>query len=96
LPTQVRCPTWWIEGLAKITMFSKDGVGAAERVLTLPPGLTAVRPTDLWPALGPDRYSALVESLPVGAAPPVPLVVERTAYIPGTPAGTTFLATPVP
>jgi hypothetical protein len=55
-----------------------------------------VRPTDLWPALGPDRYSALVESLPVGAAPPVPLVVERTAYIPGTPAGTTFLATPVP
>lgn len=84
------------EGVAKITLYSKNGVGAAERVLTLPPGLTTVRPTDLWPALGPDRYSALVESLPVGAVPAPPLIVERTAYIPGTPAGTTFLATPVP
>ena len=77
-------------------MYSKNGVGAAERVLSLPAGLTTVRPTDLWPALGPDRYSATVESLPVGAAPPVPLIVERTAYIPGTPAGTTILGTPIP
>lgn len=83
-------------GAARVRLYSRNGVGAAERVLALPPGLTVLRPTELWPALGPDRYGAVVESLAVGGAPPVQLIVERTAYIPGTPAGTTLLATPVP
>jgi hypothetical protein len=83
-------------GAARVRLYSKNGVGAAECVVALPPGLTALLPTELWPALGPDRYGAVVESLPVGAAPPVQLIVERTAYIPGTPAGTTLLGTPVP
>jgi hypothetical protein len=85
-----------VAGQVKITLFSKNGIGAAERVLPVLPGQTTVRPTELWPALGPDRYSATVESLPLDGAPAVPIVVERVSYAPGRALGTAFLATPLP
>lgn len=83
-------------GLVKVTLYATNGIGAAEATMALAPGLTVVLPIDLWPSLGPDRYSATVRSLESDGAPPVPLVVERTSYAPDLSVGTTSLGTPIP
>ena len=83
-------------GRVRITMYARTGAPAAQRVIDVPPGRTDIVPSRTWPGLPPGEYGAKVESLAVGSVAPVQLVVERTHYIPGTPAGSTFLATPLP
>ena len=80
----------------RIVLFADEGIGGAEATITVPPGPTRLRPIELWPALGPARYAATVENRPSGGLDAVHIVVERTSFIPGTPAGSSSLATPLP
>ncbi len=74
-----------------------EGRQVAGTVLAVPPGRFALSLSQLWPALPPGLYSALIDSLPPGdTAPAVPIVIERTHQVPLRSAGTAMLATPLP
>jgi len=84
-------------GVVRVTMYGPNGVGAAETTLAVPPdSRTTFWPTQAFPALPPNRYSARIESLSQDGLPAAELVVERASYAPGLTAGSVFLATPIP
>ncbi|AMY10978.1 hypothetical protein LuPra_04222 [Luteitalea pratensis] len=84
-------------GQVLVTYYSEAGGGAGSRTYALPAsGRVTAWPAQDNPLLPAARYRAVVESLPMGSKPAVPVVVERAAYSSGLGTGTVYLGTPVP